>query len=276
MKISSLKIIRLISICLFSASVSLFAGSAPDSTHSMSAKGFLTLTSAADSLIVFLDNHNIGKTPIYNALIDTGKHKLVVLNSKHTNWAAPDWQREFTISTDDTLVYNVQFIRFYYVNSLPYAAQVLYNGKLLGRTPLIVDMLPQPTDLLIIRKQGYLDFAIRPYEQSKRFFDVKLQIDKISGEEKAKFAVSMKHRHIRKKIFTYSAIGLSIVSGLGSIYLKKLSDRKYDEYLNAGDPIQMSRLYDETKHLDTYAGISYGIFQVSFVTSIYLFLAGRK
>lgn len=274
-----LKIICIISfllnspLILFSAEKS---NSMIDSSQSKTTKGFITVTSKVDSLIVYLDSLLLGDTPIYDAEIDTGKHTLSVLNPKRSNWVEQDWERDFTIVPNDTQSFEIEFKQFYYINSIPHAAHVFYNDKLQGLTPIIVSLNPQSNDLLIIRKEGYLDFATRLHEHSERFFNVKLKVDKISKQEKSRFAVVMKHHHTRRKVITYSTIGLSIVSGLSSIYFQKRADEKYDEYMNAGDPNQMDRLYQDTKRLDKYASISYGIFQASFVLSIYLFLTGRN
>jgi len=274
-----LKIMWIILIFMISASALLHAKnsiSSMDSTQSRTMKGFITLTSKINNLTIYLDSLRLGYTPIYYAPIDTGKHTLLVLNPKRLNWAEQDWQREFVIFPDDTINFEIEFKSFYYINSIPHGAQVIHNGKVQGETPLIVSLKQNSNDLLIIRKEGYLDSAIRVHEHIKHFFNVKLQGDEISEEERGRFTVAMKPRHTRRKIITYSTIGLSIVSGLGSIYLQKKADQKYDEYMNAGDPLQMDRLYHDTKRLDTYASISYGLFQVSFIASIYLFLTGKN
>ncbi|MBN1351860.1 PEGA domain-containing protein [candidate division KSB1 bacterium] len=247
-----------------------------DTCRSASAQGFITVKSEIDSLQIFLDDSYLGTTPLLNVPVDTGKHTLWAINPKRANWAEHDRLEHFFIHPDDSMFFDITFTTYYYINSTPFGALVLYNNKVIGRTPLHYGINPGQNDLIIVRKEGYLDFAIRPGSSAQQYFDVKLQLDKMLEEEKVKYSVGIKHRHSRKKLLTYSAIGLSIASGLGSIYLKKLADRKYDDYLNAADPDQMDRLYQDTKRLDTYAGISYGVFQVSFVASIYLFLKGRN
>jgi hypothetical protein len=63
-----------------------------------------------------------------------------------------------------------------------------------------------------------------------------------------------------------------VVSGVLAFYFKKRGNDAYDAYLSTGNPQEFNPAYSQAKRFDKLAAVSFGVFQVSFVASFYLFL----
>lgn len=261
-------LIYIIFFCIFNQSDSF----AQDSSVAKPDTGFVTITGPDDAVSVFLNNQFIGKTPIRQKAIKAGNHQLEAIPKHVTEWNKPYWRQNFKIAANDTLYFHIDPIRQLYINSQPFDAQVIYQNQPIGKTPLFFTVTDSTTGLLVLRKAGYLDYIIKLNKLKTSFVDAQLSEDKEIQEAKLQFTSIIKNRQKRKKILTYSMLGLTVASGISAIYLKKQADDRYDDYLAATHPADMNRLYDETKQLDNYTAVSYGVFQVSFITSLYLLL----
>lgn len=234
--------------------------------------GILNVTSTTCSINVYLNSKYIGVTPIRSLRVPAGLHQLSTSDASSAVWRNSLPARTFQIAVGESLQIEPIPDSQYYINSQPFDAQVIYNGQYIGRTPLFFTFSDTNNGLLILRKQGYLDYVIRPGKNAIRFFDIKLVENKQPEEDKIQISGYLQNRQKRKKLLAWSMVGVTIVSGLTSIYFHREADRRYERYLAIGHPDDMNRLYDQTQHYDNLAAASYGVFQISFITALYLLL----
>jgi len=232
--------------------------------------GIINVYSGDDSINIFLDGQFIGTPPIQSYHVSEGLHVLQALPANPRVWGKNVWNQDFEIKAGDSININITLPQHYYINSTPFGANIIYQDSTLGTTPHFFTLPDSSRGIIVLRKAGYLDYIIKLSNKKTNFFDVRLNLDKQSEEEKIKFSTSLQIKQKRRKILTYSVLGLSVVSGLTTIYFRREADQSYQRYLSSGHPLEMDRFYNETQDFDDYAAISYGIFQVSFVTSLYL------
>lgn len=82
-------------------------------------------------------------------------------------------------------------------------------------------------------------------------------------------------RKKREAKLSWAFMGAAVVCGGASMYFKNKADERYERYLRASSPEKMNRYYDEACRLDSYAGLAYGGFQLSFLLWVYFFLRSR-
>jgi hypothetical protein len=157
------------------------------------------------------------------------------------------------------------------VNSIPFNATVSYQDSILGTTPIFISIPVPGATVVQIKKAGYQDYSLQLDEKVHAY---QIQLQPVSESQSA--VTYLKHEtrqkySFRKKLACTTLI-TSILSGLTTIYLREAADEQYQHYLNTGHPDQMEKFYDQSQHLDTLTGISYAVFQISFITSIYLLL----
>lgn len=244
-------------------------------SQSVPKNAWIQVSSPNDSIQTFLDDQYIGYTPIKNFSITVGTHKLMAKIHNAPTWQTHIWEKEFRIAANDTLKFSITPHRQLYINSVPFGAKILLKSDTLGTTPAFIALPDSTKGFLVLRKKGFLDYIIKLQNKETNFFDIPLQLNQSSEEERIQFSIKMKHKQRRRKFLTYSMLGLSALSGLSTIYLRQEADERYEKYLNSGHPTEMDKLYDQTRQLDQFAAITYGVFQVSFVTSFY-FLFFRK
>jgi len=245
---------------------------AQDSGREQNAPGFISIISTRDSIAVLLDHRLIGFTPIVLQPISTGKHELQASPRHSTAWEQPAWRQNFEIAASETLFFRVEIPRQIYLNSQPFGASVLRENRIIGTTPFYYQSFDSTTSLLVLRKPGYLDYLIKLPELKNSSVQALLKENNEIKESQVQFTSLIQSRQKRKKMLTYSMLGLTVASGISAIYFKQQADDRYRDYQSASQPSEMNRLFDETQRLDNYTAVSYGLFQISFITSLYLLL----
>jgi len=80
--------------------------------------------------------------------------------------------------------------------------------------------------------------------------------------------------HYRK--LTYGMWGLSVLTGLATVYFKDQADEKYRQYLVAGSLRDMNKLFNDSRRFDQYSNISLGAVQRCFMLSFYFLIKSVK
>jgi hypothetical protein len=248
---------------------------AQDSLCTGNANGWISIVSAIDSINIFLDNLFIGQTPIYQKTIPTGKHQLKAVHHPITEWNLQAWNQNFEIAANETLFFQVTPPRQIYLNSQPYGASVIHQDQIIGTTPFFFLASDSTAGFVVLRKPGYLDFIIKPAELNTLFVNAQLKENKEIKDSILQFSSIIQNRQKRKKILTYSMLGLTVASGISAVYFKQQADDRYQDYQSASHPADLNRLFEETQKLDNYTAVSYGVFQLSFITSLYLLLFNK-
>ncbi|MCI0514095.1 hypothetical protein L0128_12840 [candidate division KSB1 bacterium] len=232
----------------------------------------ITIDALADSLDIFLDELFWGVTPLPPRSIPPGTHLLKARPHHRTLWRRDDWTVKFQINAAESLHFTIPKLGQYWVNSTPFDASVSYQDSILGATPIFISLPLAVAPVIRITKSGYQDYTLQLDEKIPVY---QIQLQPVS-ESRAVMTSPLPSKArpkltFRKKL-ARAALCTSILSGLTTIYLREAADEQYQRYLNTGDPDQMEKFYNQSRHLDTLTGISYTVFQINFVTSLYLLL----
>jgi len=125
---------------------------------------------------------------------------------------------------------------------------------------------------VILRKPGFQEHTLNLNHNQPSYFDIRLNENKQYTVEKIDFRNKQKRHKYYKKIITYSMTGLTVLSGITTVYLRQKADQRYEHYLNSGNISEMNFLFNRTRYFDRLAAFSYGGFQICFGTSLYLSL----
>jgi hypothetical protein len=232
-------------------------------------KGWLMLIASHAGLVVKIDNQFVGLTPDVFELTP-GLHKVVVEHPDRINWFEENWVADVQILANDTLRAPVIFKYSYSIHSQPFGATVLKGTELVGETPIFFKLPENEIAEITLSKPGYRDTTLTLGLTPQRFFDVELAAAKIPLHL-ALGSVNADKRP-RSRVILYSAAALTLAAGGLAFYFRSRGDDKYESYLRTGDPEFIEKYYNDAKHFDRLAAVSFGIFQISFVASFYLLL----
>lgn len=202
-------------------------------------KAHLTILSTPGGAVIKINGQYLGRTPIYNYCIDIGSHLLLGLNPDRTHWAAMDWLQTISVSPGDSLNFAIDF-------------QKLKDDP--------------GSDGLAWQSEAGIESArpggTRPQQALWQPGDSRAAASTGSGSAKS-----------WKKIALVSSIAVAVLSGLASVHYRDQANTFYASYQKAGNPALMDQYFDKTRYYDRVSGLCYGIFQVSFVTTLYLYLS---
>ncbi|MFQ5602392.1 MAG: PEGA domain-containing protein [bacterium] len=234
--------------------------------------GYLILETRHAGLAVTIDKKFMGYTPQNSIALAAGVHSVVVEHPDKTEWLSEDWIREVNIIPDDTLRVPVLFKVTYSINSDPFGAALFFNNVFVGKTPFYLKLMEQETRSIKLSKPGYRDTTLTLGKNDQTFFRVALQPAE-KAVQFSKESLSLDYRKKAKsKVLLYSMVGLTLVSGAFSLYFKGKGNHRFDLYRGTGNPALMERYYNDAQKFDRISAVSFGVFQVSFVASFYLFL----
>lgn len=232
--------------------------------------GNLVLLTRHHGLTVKVDGELAGYTPLEALTLTPGLHKIQVANPFQSNWLDQDWFANVQIQANDTLKIKVIFKKSYSVNSTPYGAQVYFKNKYLGETPLFFTLNEDETGELKLSKMGFRDTTLVIGKTEQRFF--KIQLEPIKRFKGILTSKGKMERRPKSRKLMYASLAVSAVSGALALYFRDQGNENFNRYLQTGNPELMDRYFNNAKKFDRLAAISFGVFQVSFILSFYLFL----
>lgn len=127
---------------------------------------------------VFLDGKHVGKTPFFSDQLKSGKHSLKItvseasfvdevnLTSGTLTVVNRDLAPSFLAQAGETL-YLLSGKRGLFLTSMPPEADATVDGKLVGRTPVLMSDIGEGDHKVLITKDGYAsrEFAIKTTSQ---------------------------------------------------------------------------------------------------------------
>ncbi len=233
---------------------------------------FLSVSSPVPGLEVFLDEQEIGVTPLDSMFISTGAHELAVVSPYGASWNHPPFKRSFVAAPGKKYSYTADFNKNVVLNTQPYGSRVYSDSLLLGTTPLVLN---SELESVVVYHQGYdsLKVALLPVQSPGIL--VKLLPNKQWVREK-KAAERQKKRSIkRRRGLMLTSLGVAVASGIATAHFHARGNDAYAQYQSTAVPENMETYYERAEEYDLYAGICYAVFEVSFVLTGYLFLASR-
>lgn len=234
--------------------------------------GHLILETKYVGLTVRINGKAVGRTPLEPYPLAPGLHKISVSHPEPANWFDQDWSANVKISPGDTLRVPVIFKKSYSINSNPFGATVLLGQDPIGETPIFFKLFEHDLKRVTLSKAGFSDTTFALGATAKRFFDIRLR-PRTAALQVAPGAISSDFgRNPRSKVYLYSAAGLTLVSGALAIYFRNRGNEKFELYKSTGNPDLTDKLFSDTKKFDRLSAVSFGVFQISFAATFYLFL----
>ncbi|MDO8487188.1 MAG: PEGA domain-containing protein [Candidatus Curtissbacteria bacterium] len=142
---------------------------------------------------VFLDGKHVGKTPFFSDQLKSGKHSLKItvseasfvdevnLTSGTLTVVNRDLAPSFLAQAGETL-YLLPGKHGLFITSMPPEADATVDGKLVGRTPVLMSNIGEGDHKVLITKDGYIsrEFAIKTTSQ----YQLSAQVTLASQEAK--------------------------------------------------------------------------------------------
>ncbi len=155
---------------------------------------------------------------------------------------------------------------FYFFNTNPYNAEVIYRDSTLGLTPLRFFSTNKMQGLLLFRKDKFKEKSINldNYDYSK---GISLDLEPVSPDDGIiVFKNKQTQFNTKRNFFAIGGFGTAILAGLiSTIELKNVANKSYDNYISTLDRNE----YDKSKKYDLYAGITLAVMEAAIAGFIY-------
>jgi hypothetical protein len=234
--------------------------------------GYLRVAADSIGIEIRLNDQLLGYTPLPIICLPPGNYQIVARHPNPYVWGNFDWQDSVTIVPHDTLTAHPVFKTLIAVRTNPFDASVFLNNEYQGNTPLAIPINSHKNFQLLLKKDGFQDYLIDLNQVRSNFLTVdliknyrQLNLNQFEQQQRRR----SKHRY---RAATYSLWGLSILTGLSTVYLKDQADGKYRQYLVAGSLRDMNKYYNDSKRYDRYSYVSLGVLQGCFMLSFYFLM----
>ncbi|MEX2116408.1 MAG: PEGA domain-containing protein [Bacteroidota bacterium] len=235
----------------------------PESSDS---SAHLTIISDPAGAEVILDSSLVGQTPIHDLAVFPGLHQLSVASPSFRDWNAIFRNEMIQIGSGETMSLSYEFGTTLNLVTMPSGVNVLYDGRLIGTTPLFYRSSVPLSNMLVLRKDGFRIQEVHP--GSIRGIVTMSVVDASVAESEMAIAPSIEKSLPRWAEYT-SAAGI-VVSGVAAAYFKHRANAHFNTYRLSGSAAAL----DDTRRFDGYSAVSLVVTQISFGVLAYLLLAG--
>lgn len=241
-------------------------------SQTVNEKGYLKVVTGLDTVHVVIDSNTFIIKSENLISLTPGAHKIIVLHPLRHFWGHWDWQRWVTIQSGDTLFIKPELSGMITLRTEPFGANVYLNSEKIGQTPLTVLRQKLINKQLQIKKQGFDDYSL-VFDPSQPNF-MNIEMEKLDDIFNLQQKINQRHKKLklRYRKLTYGFWGVSLLTGLSSIYLKNQADKHYNKYLTAGSLETMNDYYDLSKKYDNLTNVSLGVLQCCFMISFYFLM----
>ena len=234
--------------------------------------GYLKIQTDSNRIEIRLNNKSIGYTPLPIIALKPGDYNISAIHPSPYRWGNIDWQDSIHVIANDTILTQPEFKTLFSIRSNPFGAAIFLNDEFKGNTPLSILLNSHKNFQLLVKKHGFKDYLIDLKQTKNNFLNLNLVQNK--GQLVLNKFEQQKHRKAKHcyRLMTYSLWGLSILTGLSTVYLKDQADEKYKQYLVAGSLSEMNKYFNEAKKYDRYTYVTLGVLQGFFVLSFYFLM----
>jgi hypothetical protein len=233
--------------------------------------GYLKIITDSTGIEILVDAKLVGMTPLPAIALQPGERQVAALHPQRFLWGNLDWLQTIQISFGDTAILKPTFKILFSIQSQPFDAEVYFNDELQGTTPLTIACESKESCSVILKKEGYKDHVI----DLSRVQTDHLQVSLIKNNKLVDFRQTEKEIRLKQSRYrkiTYGLWGLSVLTGLTTVYLKDQADEKYQQYLVSGSLQDMNKFFNDAKRYDRYSNISLGAVRGCFVLSFYFLI----
>lgn len=208
---------------------------------------------------VYADHNLLGTASERYFNIGKGEHEIRLVANDQFSWSIPPVVTRIDSGlAGDTIAVHLDFPYYYRLESTPYNAEVeLRDGLVvrpLGLTPSTVESATPLTGVLDFNLAGFKTESVVPGAELWNLYVIRLEPLEETGDV-SRFALSPPSS--RRRWIDYASIGTALVAGAVAVHFKFKADRRYDRYVETGDPT----LRPTVKRYDTYSGVALGVMQ---------------
>jgi hypothetical protein len=252
---------------IFSAAVQAAAQVIPP-VDSVAGTARLVVRTVPDSGIVFVNGRPAGRAPLTLDSLAAGMLRLSLIHPDTSNWLTIPVEDSLLLAAGETRDVVYVLPSGLLLHSVPEGATVIIGDSLHGTTP--VALFPGTWDAaarILLRKPGYADVQVSPSLAIRGVLTVPLSI--LPGSPGEGPDVLVPAESISRTMKLHISGSVAVLAGIAAAYFKTEADKRQELYLQGkGDAFLSSR-----KTLDSAAGISLAISQISLVLFCYFLLA---
>lgn len=153
-------------------------------------------------------------------------------------------------------------IKIFFINSIPHNAEIYFNNRTIGLTPLRIYSDSLLNKQLTLKKASYFDTTFILKSNN-------LLIELRPEKNKEEIVKTNYHRYFKKQK-NFVLIGgvtlLALGNGISSYLLKNKANDYYNEYINTLD----RDFLDKSRKYDIYSGITLTLMQAGLAYAVYL------
>jgi len=219
-------------------------------------QSYLTVYSSPNDVEIRLDSVLVGSTPLDKIEIAPGKHRLEALSPYSGLWNMTNIVKEFEIKAGQDTAIHIRFEKQVQINSIPYGAQLMFQNRSIGATPVSVPFEPNKGKEFRLEKPGYRtqQFVLKkpePYIITLEPLNMELV-----EETNHSFSHALFHTRLKSKFLFLTG---TVVTHWLSFYFKNVADDNYNKYAQTGDPHLMNKYWDKTQKYDRLSDITLGV-----------------
>ncbi|MDI6766256.1 MAG: PEGA domain-containing protein [Bacteroidota bacterium] len=224
----------------------------------------ISINSNLSGVKVFVDSMLIGITPLKMTEIETGKRVLRCIHPDSKNWSITNFVETLYVRQSDQIERSIIFPSLLRISSEPYGASILIDDSISGTTPKTF-LLHQKKSSIKLSKDGF-ETSISSIPLEGGIIHLPLTSSQlISPDSKSLY---LDGRDMKNLIPIYITTSTTILSGVTAAYFKIKADRYYRNYLQTNENDKLTQV----RQLDTAAGISLFVCEISIFTLSYLLL----
>jgi hypothetical protein len=218
---------------------------------------------------VFVDQERFGLTPVTIDTILPGYHVIRLLQTDLSSWVGGAIDDSLVLEPGERRTLQYAFDHVMYISTDPSGARISLGDSIAGSSPLALRVPPQYTgDALAIDKTGYERVLIPLSDRSSGFIFTRLE-KRWQSTESENPVLNESGSNSKTSLRFYLAGSATILSGIAAAYFKIKADDRNALYELTGNPV----LRDETRRLDTAAGISLLTTEIAFALLTYYLLS---
>ena len=236
---------------------------ASDSTK-LRGNSTLTIQTTPESVWVILDGKKVGTAPLEIDSISAGPHTLKLQHRDVTSWFADPLEDTVVIREGEHRILRYALHTKYFLTTTPFGADVVLGDSVIGETPFIAATGLARREL-VLKKPGYEPMIVTLSSQPI----ISTSLTRVwQKEERPSYFVESSETG-SNTTGLYISGAATVLSGVAAAYFKVKADDRYQQYASTGN----AHFLSQTHRLDTAAGISIALTQISLGLFTYLILS---
>lgn len=236
----------------------------PDSVHSPARLSILSEPPGAE---VRVDSVLVGRTPISDMEVSAGPHQVSLASPSFNDWNAIIRTESIQAGSGEGVSVSYDLGSTLNIVTIPSGVNVLYEGRLLGATPLFYRSAAPLPGNVELRKDGFRRQELPP-GSIRGIITLGVADASIAASE---MALSSSVEESASPWAEYVSGAGMVIAGVAAAYFKHQANAHFDNYQRTGSAAAL----DDTKRFDGYSAVSLVVAQISFGALAYFLLTGE-